>query len=65
MEFLLLRLSPLILSFKIWAFKAYFCSYAPCKIPVRWICHDHTDFGPQIPFLVSGSLYSPFWALLV
>jgi hypothetical protein len=24
------------------------------------ISHEHTDFGPQIPFLGSGSLFSPF-----
>jgi hypothetical protein len=25
------------------------------------ISHDHIDFGPQIPFLGSGGLFSPFW----
>jgi hypothetical protein len=24
------------------------------------ISHDHTDFGPQIPFLGSGGLFLPF-----
>jgi hypothetical protein len=27
------------------------------------ISHDHTDFGPQIPFLGSEDLFSPFFNL--
>jgi hypothetical protein len=29
------------------------------------ISHDHTNFGTQIPFLVFGGLFSPFWLLNV
>jgi hypothetical protein len=39
--------------FRFWALGAYFS--------VLDISHDHIDFGPQIPFLGSGGLFSPFW----
>jgi hypothetical protein len=29
------------------------------------ISHDHTDFGPQIPFLSSGGLYSPIFFIYI
>jgi uncharacterized protein YggT (Ycf19 family) len=60
--------------FSIWVLKAYFCSFDPQKYIISWsmlnsrsmdISHDHTDFGPQIPFLGSGGLFSPFWPLKV
>jgi hypothetical protein len=39
--------------------KYIFCS-TPSKIPDRWnISQEHTDFGPQIPLLGSGGLFSP------
>jgi hypothetical protein len=44
--------------------KVYF-SYYMLNSQSIYVLHDHTGFGPQIQFLGSGSLFSPFWPLKV